>query len=141
MIKKIFNIEINASKELVWDTLWSDVTYRQWTAVFSPDSHAISDWKEGSKIQFIDNTGDGMHSIIEKKIQYQQMSFKHLGEIKNGIESISDWAGSMEEYFLKEEKGITYLSVKMDIVPEFEEYFSETFPKAMEILKQLSEKQ
>ena len=45
MIKKNFNIEINASKELVWDTLWSDVTYRQWTAVFSPDLHAIIHWK------------------------------------------------------------------------------------------------
>ena len=140
-MKKVnFNIQITASRETVWNTLWNDATYRQWTSVFAPDSHAVSDWKEGSKIKFIDNTGDGMHSIIETSLPNQQMSFKHLGEIKDGIESISAWSGAMEEYFLKEEKGITDLTIKMDISSEFEDYFSETFPKALELIKQISEK-
>ena len=140
MKKKNFNIEINASKEIVWSTLWNDATYRKWTSVFSPGSHAVSDWNEGSKIKFICDTGDGMHSIIQKKIPYQQMSFKHLGEIKDGIETVSAWSGAMEEYFLKEKNGITFLTIEMDISSEFEDYFSETFPKAMELIKQISEK-
>lgn len=140
MKKKNFNIEINASKQTVWDTLWNDTTYRQWTSVFAPGSHAVSDWKEGSKIKFLGDNEDGMHSIIEKNIVYEQMSFKHLGEIKNGIETISVWSGAMEEYFLKEKNGITNLTIEIDISPEFEDYFSETFPKAIELIKQISEK-
>lgn len=131
-MKKIeFSIKINAPKEKVWATLWNDTTYRQWTSVFAPDSHAVNDWKQGSKIKFIDNKGDGMHSIIETSLPFEQMSFRHLGEIKNRIETTLDWAGSMEFFFLKELNGVTELKMEMDIKEEFEKYFIDTFPKAM----------
>lgn len=139
-MKKIeFSIKINAPKEKVWATLWNDTTYRQWTSVFAPDSHAVSDWKQGSKIKFIDDKGDGMHSIIETNLPFEQMSFKHLGEIKNGIETSLDWEGSMENYFLNESNGVTELKMDMDIKKEFEKYFIDTFPKAVELIKQISE--
>ncbi len=139
-MKKIeFSIKINAPKEKVWATLWNDTTYRQWTSVFAPDSHAVSDWKQGSKIKFIDNKGDGMHSIIETNLPFEQMSFEHLGEIKNGIETSLDWEGSMENYFLNESNGVTELKMDMDIKEEFEKYFIDTFPKAMDLIKQISE--
>ena len=134
-----FTTKINAPKEKVWDTLWNDSTYRQWTSIFAADSHAVSDWKEGSNIQFIDGKGDGMFSIIEKKIPNEQMSFKHLGELKNGIQEKKDWAGAMENYFLSETNGVTELTMEMDINEEFEKYFSETFPKAIELIKQIAE--
>jgi len=140
-MKKVkFSININAPKEKVWDTLWNDSTYRQWTSVFANDSHAVSDWNEGSNIKFIDGKGDGMYSIIETKIPNQQMSFKHLGEIKDGIETPVEWAGAMESYFLKELNGVTELNMEMDMNEEFEKYFLEIFPKALDLIKQISEK-
>ncbi|MEO6136086.1 MAG: SRPBCC domain-containing protein [Ginsengibacter sp.] len=93
-----FTTKINTPREKVWSTLWNDSTYRQWTSIFSNDSHAVSDWEEGSNIQFVDGKGDGMFSIIEKKIPNQQMSFKHLGELKKGVEEKKDWTGAMENY-------------------------------------------
>lgn len=131
---------ILSPKEKVWKVLWDDATYREWTAVFSSDSHAVSDWKEGSEIKFVDNNGNGMSSIIETKIANQQMSFKHLGELKNGEVLTSDWAGATENYFLSESNGITELTVEMDTNEEFETYFSETFPKAMALIKEISER-
>ena len=119
--------------------MWNDTTYRQWTSVFAPDSYAVSDWKQGSKIKFIDNKGDGMHSIIETSLPFEQMTFKHLGEIKNGIETSLDWEGSLENYFLNESNGVTELKMDMDIKEEFEKYFIDTFPKAVELIKQISE--
>jgi hypothetical protein len=115
-----FCIKINASKERVWETLWNDNSYRKWTSVFSSDSHAVSDWKEGSQIKFIDSKGDGIYSIIETNLPFEQMSFKHLGEIKEGIETTVDWAGSMENYFLKESNAVTELKINMEIKEEFE---------------------
>lgn len=139
MKKLELSVKINASKEKVWQTLWNDATYRQWTSVFAPNSQAVSDWKQGSKIKFVDNTGDGMHSIIETNVPFEQMSFKHLGEIKNGIETPIYWEGAMENYFLKESNGVTELKMEMDITEEFETYFVETFPKALDLIKQISE--
>lgn len=40
-----FKIEINASKEKVWDVLWNEETYKQWTSVFCEGAYAESDRK------------------------------------------------------------------------------------------------
>ncbi len=45
----------------------------------------------------------------------------------------------MENYTLKEANGITELSVEIDIAEDFEKYFMETFPKALEQVKVLAE--
>src|SRR4051794_34232958 len=59
MKKEKFSINIKASAKKVWQVLWSDATYRQWTSAFSEGSYAVSDWKQGSKIQFLSPNGDG----------------------------------------------------------------------------------
>jgi hypothetical protein len=134
-----FTTKINAPKEKVWDTLWNDSTYRQWTAAFMEGSYAESDWKEGSKILFLTPKGDGMFSIIEKKIPNNQMTFKHLGELKNGIEEPKDWGDARESYQLKEKNGVTELDVQLDSIGEFEQYFNDTFPQALNVLKRIAE--
>ncbi|MCW3091768.1 MAG: hypothetical protein JWP81_2837 [Ferruginibacter sp.] len=136
-----FATKMNAPKEKVWDTLWDDASYRKWTAAFMEGSYAESDWQEGSKILFLSPKGDGMFGIIQIKIPNEQMTFKHLGEIKNGIEEPKDWGDATESYYLNEMNGMTELSVKitMEANPEFEQYFNNTFPKALEIVKQISE--
>ena len=138
-----FSITINAPKERVWEMLWNDASYRKWTAVFSEGisegSYAESDWNEGSKIKFLSANGDGMFSIIKKKVPNEQMIFEHQGEIKNGVETISNWAGSEEAYYLKETNGVTELKVELDSTDDFKEYFSDTFPKALAVLKEISE--
>ncbi len=62
-----FSIKIKAPREKVWQILWEDATYRQWTSVFNESSYAVSDWEEGSKIQFLSADGSGMYSLIDKK--------------------------------------------------------------------------
>jgi len=135
-----FNTSIKASKEKVWQVLWNDGTYRKWTAVFSEGSYAESDWNEGSEIKFLGPDGSsGMFSMIEKKIPNEEMIFKHLGELKNGVKETKEWGGAMEKYFLTEADGTTALRVEVDMNEEYVKYFVDTFPKALEIVKQLSE--
>lgn len=140
MKKERFSIKIEAPKEKVWNVLWNDATYRMWTSVFHEGSHAVTDWKEGSKVLFLGPDGSGMYSTIAKKIPNEFMSFKHLGEVKEGKEQPqSEWSGAMENYTLKETDGSTELIVEMDITEGFQDYFRETFPKALEKVKELSE--
>lgn len=73
------------------------------------------------------------------------MSFKHLGEVKHGIEDttsekVKDWAGATESYTLNESDGKTELVVDMDLNEEFAAMFSEIWPKALKNLKELAEK-
>jgi hypothetical protein len=145
MEKHSFRISIDSSPEIVWDVLWSDATYSEWTSVFSPGSRAESDWKEGSKILFLDGNGHGMVSKIEVMKPNQFMSFKHLGEIHGGVEDttsekVSQWSGALENYILKNVNGQTELTVEVDMTDEFKDFFLDTFPKALEKLKSIAER-
>jgi hypothetical protein len=140
-----FAIGIHAPKEKVWETLWNDVTYKKWTAPFGEGSYMVSDLKEGSKALFLDPKKNGMHSIVDKNIPNKLMAFKHMGEMKNGKEVSPDeksksWAGAMEIYKLNEANGITTLIVEMDVIENMEKFFMDSFPKALEVVKEISEK-
>jgi len=140
-----FSISINATAKKVWQVLWSDSTYRQWTNAFQEGSYAASDWKEGSKIQFLTPKGEGMFSIIEESKPAERMVFRHLGEVKNFKEQpdtkqSAAWKGSKEIYVLQESNGTTTLDVSLESSDEFAEYFEKVFPKALETVKQLAEK-
>jgi hypothetical protein len=145
MRKLEFDINIEAPKQKVWDILWNDATYRQWTSVFAEGSHAVSDWKEGDRVLFLSGSGEGMYSRIEKKVPGEAMWFKHLGVLKDGKEQPMDeetkkWSGAMEKYNLNEKEGVTGLHVELDAAEEHQEYFSKAFPKALDNVKTLSER-
>ncbi|SDF50911.1 SRPBCC domain-containing protein [Chitinophaga filiformis] len=144
MEKHEFKITINGPREKVWKVLWDDASYRKWTSVFAPGSCAKTDWKKGSEIQFLDEKNDGMISRVEENIPNEFMSIEHLGYVKNGVEDreseeVKKWAGAHENYTLKSANGQTVLVVDMDIVDEYKDYFTNTWPKALEKVKELSE--
>lgn len=139
-----FSVDINAPRSHVWLALWSDTGYREWTSVFSPGSHAVSDWQEGSTIQFLDGQGQGMDSVIEKSVPNEFMSFKHLGEIKDGkVQPLDDrtreWSGGHENYTLIDRDGRTRVNVELEAPDEYTEMFSDMFPKALQRLKEVAE--
>lgn len=140
MKKLTFSTHINAPAHQVWETLWNDASYRQWTAVFHEGSHAQSDWKEGSKILFLGPENSGMTSRIARLIPHQFMSFEHLGEIRDGVEDFSKgWGGAHENYTLREQDGGTELIVDLDMEDSYAEHFTDIFPKALARVKELAE--
>ena len=146
MEKINFSIIINASKEKIWNILWEDANYRNWTATFFEGSYAETDnWKEGTKVLFLSPAGSGMVSEVAANRPNEFMSFKHYGEVKDGVEDttsdkIKVWAGAMENYTLVETDGNTTLHVALDITEEYKDYFLKTWPIALEKIKTLSEK-
>lgn len=150
MQKLHFSIKINAPKEEVWHTMLDDRTYRIWTAAFNPGSYFKGDWNKGSKILFLGpdpKTGQegGMVSQIEENRPYEYLSIKHLGIVNDGIEDttsekVKDWAGAHENYTFKEIDGMTEVLVDIDSNDDLEEEFKDMWPKALEKLKEISEK-
>lgn len=139
-----FSIDINAPASIVWTVLWDDATYRKWTTAFCEGSYAVSNWNEGDTVHFLSPSGDGMYSKIHKKIDDKFMSFNHIGNIKNYEEMPIDeetknWSNSFENYELNEANGITNLQVTIDALEQYVSFFNGTMPKAMELVKNLSE--
>ena len=104
-----------------------------------------SDFKVGGRTLFLGSEGNGMVSTIDQMIENKIMSFKHLGMIKDGIEDfeseeVKKWSGLLETYILESSENKTILSVEMDLADDYKDYFMEAFPKALNIVKELSEK-
>jgi Activator of Hsp90 ATPase homolog 1-like protein len=145
MEKKTFSISIDAPREKVWNVLWGDDSYRAWTSVFSEDSQVQTDWQKGSRALFTDGKGSGMVATIEENKPNEFMSIRHLGVMKDGVEDldsdeVKQWAGAHENYTLKNVDGKTELVVDMDIAQEYMDYFQNTWPKALDKVKELAEK-
>ena len=45
-----FSILVNAPANVVWQTMFDDSTYRQWTSVFNPDSYFEGAWLPGQAL-------------------------------------------------------------------------------------------
>lgn len=142
-----FSITINAPRQKVWDTMLEDATYREWTKPFNETSYYKGDWSEGSKILFLgtDKNGeneDGMISRIAKNIPLEYISIQHLGVIENGIEKRwEEGSEGFENYSFKEKEGSTVVDIELTNLPDsYLDMMNTMWPKALEILKTLSEK-
>ncbi|HSP88574.1 MAG TPA: SRPBCC domain-containing protein [Ignavibacteriaceae bacterium] len=148
MEKLHFEITINAPKEKVWNTMLGKNTYPEWTDVFGPGSNYVGDWNKGSKILFTapgENGEMGMVSRIKENRPYEFISIEHMGMIQNGVEdttseAVKAWAGAHENYTFKEKNGKTEVIVDIDTAEEYSDMFNDMWPKALQKLKELSEK-
>ena len=145
MRKISFSTSITAPKEKVWRVMLEDPTYRQWTSVFHEGSYAVTDWTVGSKALFLIPEGDGMVSRIAAHRPNEFLSIEHLGTVKKGVEDTTskeakDWAGVHENYTIKEVNGVSTVTVEMDTSDEFLKFFEGTWPKALNKLKEISER-
>lgn len=139
-----FSVEIDAPKEKVWQVLWNDETYRQWTSAFCEGSYMVGDLKEGGRIHFLAPDGQGMYSDVENLVENEFVSFKHIGELKDKTElplndETKKWSGCYENYGLKESNGVTTLSVGIDAVEAYLDFFNEKMPLALANVKNLAE--
>lgn len=144
-----FSKKIKAPAQKVWDTLWSPDSYLKWTKAFNPDDAGgsiQSDWQVGGKTLFLDSKGSGMVSTIKSINEPYDVVFEHLGDVTDGkedttSEKIKDWAGSLEEYHLSENNGVTTLKASVQTAAEWEEHMNSAFAEGLEEVKKLSEQE
>jgi uncharacterized protein YndB with AHSA1/START domain len=144
-----FEISIDAPVEKVYKTMLDDQTYREWTKVFNETSHYKGSWDKGSKILFAGEDKDGnvggMVSKIRENVPNKFISIEHLGllqgdkEITSGPE-LEGWAGALENYTFKTSNGKTIVETDMDSNSDFKDYFSNTWPLALQKLKEICER-
>ncbi|MBP7437972.1 MAG: SRPBCC domain-containing protein [Bacteroidia bacterium] len=151
MKKLQFNVSIKAPAGRVYDRMLgisSKLTYEQWTALFNPTSTYEGNWKKGSKIYFVgtDEKGErgGMVSEISENVPGRFVSIRHYGLVKANAEitegpDVEKWANGFENYSFEEADGITTVKVELDTNEEFSDYMSQTYPKALDRLREICE--
>ncbi len=152
MEKIQFNISVKAPANKIYDFMLgitNKSTYEEWTSLFNPTSTYEGSWDKGSKILFIgtDDKGEkgGMVSEIADNIPNRFVSIRHYGLLQSNVEitegpEVEKWAGGFENYTFQESNGITTVTVDLDTSKDFVDDMNQSFPKALEKLKEMCEK-
>lgn len=141
-----YEITISRDPETVYRKMIFNPGYSEWTSAFNPTSRYEGTWEKRSEIRFIGNDENGaeagMYSRIREHIPARFVSIEYLGELKNGkpVQDSAGWAGSLENYSFRESNGGTVVSVDVDTNQQFAGYFQDTWPKALQKLKEICEK-
>ena len=142
MHKQQFSIDIQATPEQVWNTLWSDATFRDWASIIDEGTYLDGEVKEGSTVQFISSVnGYGVTSFIEKCVPNELVVFRHKKDTKDHgeVEREDEWSGGTERYVLEENGGVTMLALTSEILSELKEIFEDRIPKVLARIKVLAE--
>ena len=151
MKKLHYKVSINAPLAKVYDCmlgLKNKSTYEQWTALFNPTSTYEGSWDKGSKILFVgvDEKGEkgGMVSWIVENNPNQFVSIQHFGLLQAGKEitegpEVEKWANGFENYSYEENNGTITVTVDLDTTEDFVDYMNESYPKALNKLKEICE--
>ena len=152
MKKLQYSVSIQAPVAKIYDFMLgisSKSTYEQWTSLFNPTSTYEGTWEKGSKILFlgVNEKGEkgGMVSKIPVNIPNQFVSIQHYGLLKGDKEitegpEVEKWANGFENYTFEEKNGTTTVTVDLDTTEDFVDFMNQTYPKALDKLKELSEK-
>lgn len=141
-IKK--EINLNSTKEKVWEVLTADNYTRQWYAIFSDGTYAETDWKEGSKAIFKDGSGSGLIGKIVASKPAEFLDIEYYGMLDKGVEDYDgplaqNMKGGHEIYRLASNNGQTTLSVELDMPEKYFAMMSTQWDDALKMIKELSE--
>ncbi len=152
MLQKLqFKVNIQAPANKIYESMLGlnhISTYEEWTAFFNPTSSYEGTSEKETKIYFVgvDEKGEkgGMVSKIAENIPHQFVSIQHYGLLQAGIEitegpEVEKWANGYENYTFEEDNGTTIVTVEVDVTEDFSDYMNETYPKAIEKLKEICE--
>lgn len=131
-----FKTDINAAPEKVWETLWNENSYKEWN---SGNTYSGT-WAEGEEMKFLDAQNNGMYSVVEKNIPQQQMTIKHLGWIMNGELAPQGWEESRISYHVAPAEKGSQLTVKVNALEEFVDFYNGYVPKIFAKITELAEK-
>jgi uncharacterized protein YndB with AHSA1/START domain len=137
----LFKTQINTTASYIWQTMLQPNSYTVWTSIFSHGSYAECTWEQGSNFKFKSPKGTGVYGIVEKSVENEIISFKHLGRIENNLNNANQpkWAGALETYEIIPNPDGCLLKISMEVEPEMAPYFEAMFVKVTAFLKQIIE--
>ena len=149
MNKISHSIIIKARPEVVWETVIDPIKYMKWTYVFSEGSYFEGGWNEGDSIHFLTKSeGEGLAGMVGEiaEVRYPEfISIRQIGFVSNGVvdttsDSVKEWAPAYENYTLDLiDEHHTKFTVDVETQEEYTEMFDDVWPKALELLKDISE--
>lgn len=144
-----FSIKINAPVDHVYQTMVDKNHFKQWISAFGAEFSFKGSWGKGEKIIYLapDENGvmHGMISHIKENIPNEQIFVQPCGILENGQEilegeKVHGLNQSYEKYTFDQQGDITTVTVETAVYEDLEDYFTETWPQALDKLKAICER-
>ena len=145
MQKLLYDININAPKKRVWETMLDDKKYKIWVKAFSENSEFIGKWEEGAEVKFFDPNMGGSIAQLDVFNPHDQIVANHIATLtKENIRETTGpitekWIGTKETYRFVENNGSTRIEIEMETHEDFVDMFNKCWPQALENIKHLTE--
>ena len=144
-VKKFqFEETIAAPASRVWETMIGAETYPVWTEAFFEGSRFEGSWDQGSRIRFVEPSGNGMVSEIAESRLHEFISIRHLGSVQDGVEDTESeaaraWAPAYENYSFETVPGGTRIVIDQEFDEKYEQSMRDAWADALSRLKRLCE--
>ena len=118
---------------------------RDWTRAFCEGSYFEGSWEAGRRLRFLDPQGFGMEAVVDENRRHEMLSLRLIGEIKDGRPCCRQSAARGARCrairsSMPRPGGGTQLVVHLQSWNDgFTDFLDDTWPKALERLKALSE--
>lgn len=142
MEKKTFtnSLKLNSTPDCVWKIVSDPVLIREWASAFGHGTHADSDWKVGSVVEWKDMGGNiGAKGIISKMEPERELRVDFFDDVKMTDPAL---LGEYSEIYTIESDGDT-TTLTVTTGPLDEKYINGFVPmweKAFTYIKKLAEK-
>ncbi len=148
MQKLTFQTTINTPPQLVWDTMLQDMTYRDWTRMFSAyGSYFLGTWEQGTEMKFIGldehgaSTG-GLSAEVVYNEKPHKLRMNYVGLISADgapVDGVT-YKDAYENYtFTSCDQG-TQITIDLDIDESWASDMAVAWPRALARLKVICEK-
>ncbi len=131
-----YKTEISASSEKIWDALCNKESYTEW----SGGNRYEGNWTEGTEMKFLDPKNNGMYNLVERHTPDRELTMKHLGWIYDGNSDPQDWTDSRISYLLQPNDFVSELTVKVNSLDEFVDFYNGYIPKILQKIKEIAER-
>jgi len=146
MEKLEFTVDVNTTAEKLWNTMLAPDTYREWVNAVWPGSYFEGRWAKGETLRFLSPGMGGTKVVLDEHTPYEYVSARHIavinpdGQEDTTSEAAKGWIGSSESYTFSENNGVTHLKVTIETYPAWKDMFLKDWPKALNSLKEVAEK-
>ena len=145
MKKLEFKIDIHASKQKVWNTMFAPDTYRKWVDVSWPGAYYKGNLEKGENVKFLSpGSGGTLAELVEFK-PHDYVLAKHVAVIESDgsedrdSELAKGWIGTTESYSFTKLNGNTEVKVEINTTDEWVKMFKDGWPNALNKLKEICE--
>ncbi|WP_229206818.1 DinB family protein [Dyadobacter crusticola] len=139
------SILIQAPDYRIWQVITDKRYNGEWLVVFGMGNIAESDWQQGSKALFMDESGNGLAGTVDVSRPFEEIRIVYNGIVTKGVEDYeSDIAKQMrnfdEVYLLSREGDSVRMRVFCDMDEVYFDDLTQAWKKALEKIKELAEK-